>query len=103
MAGISFTGDNVEMRAGLVVNNLWNALDDARAWYWWLQDQNTAVFTALGISADETLIRNAAGDLGGPAGLWSVAHSKFAPPGLSDYFANGKQLTGTNYSGSAIA
>lgn len=103
MAGVPFNGNDVETRSGLIVNNLWQALDDARSWYWWLQDHNTAVFTSLGISGDETLIRNAAADLGGPAGLWSVAHSKFAPGGLSDYFSNGKQLTGTNYSGSAIA
>jgi hypothetical protein len=103
MAGISFTGADVEMRAGLVVANLWSALDDARAWYWWLQDHNSAVFTTLGITGDETTIRTAAGDLGGPSGLWSVAHSKIAPSGASDYFFTAKLLTGTKYSGSAIA
>jgi hypothetical protein len=102
MAGIPYTGADLELKAGLLANNLWQALDDARNWYWWLQD-NAAAFATLGISADQTLITGAAGDLGGPAGLWAVAHSKFAPGGSSDYFANAKKLTGTNYAGSAIS
>lgn len=104
-AGIPFTAADVNLKAGLVVSNLWTALDAARQWYWWLQANGTGVTqTTLGISAaDDTLIRNAAGDLGGPAGLWSVAHSKTTPSGASDYFFNAAKLTGTVYSGSQIS
>lgn len=106
MAGIPFTAADVQMRAGLVSQQLWDALDAARTWYLWLSDSthSAATIQALGVSlSDDTLIRNSAGDLGGPSGLWSVAHAKVAPAGSSDYFFNAKQLTGTNYSGSAIS
>jgi len=102
MAGIPYTGADLELKAGLIAQGVWGALDDARKWYWWLQD-NAAAFASLGISGDQTLITNSAGDLGGPAGLWSVAHAKFTPGGSSDYFSNAKKLTGTNYAGSAIS
>jgi hypothetical protein len=102
MAGIPFTGADLELKAGLIAQNLWNDLNAAREWYWWIQD-HAAVFSTLGISGDQTLITNAASDLAGPAGLWSVAHAKSVPGGASDYFANAKQLTGTNYAGSSIA
>lgn len=104
MAGITYNGNDVETKAGLVAQNLWNALNDARSWYLWITDgAHSAIWTPLGIAADQTLITNAAGDLGGPAGLWSVAHAKVTPSGASDYFANAKQLTATNYTGSAIS
>jgi len=101
MAGIAFTGLDLENQAGFIAKNLWDTLDAARNWYWWVQD-NAALFASLGISADQALITNSAGDLGGPAGLWSVAHAKFTPGGSSDYFANAKKLTGLNYAGSSI-
>lgn len=104
MAGISYTGDNIEQKAGLIAQQVWDALTEAREFYLWLQDHNSASVIALGVqSPDDTLIRNAFNDLAGPAGLWSVAHSKSTPSGASDYFFNAKQLTGTNYSGSAIS
>lgn len=104
MAGITFTGAELEQRAGFVAQNLWNALDDARQWYLWLNDSShSGIWTPLGIATDQSLIMGAAGDLGGPGGLWSVAHSKTTPSGASDYFSNAKQLTGLIYAGSAIS
>jgi hypothetical protein len=107
MAGIPMTAADVQLRAGLISQQVWDALDKAREWYLWLNDATHGTGltqTTLSISAaDDTLIRNAAADLGGPAGLWSVSHAKLAPAGASDYFSNAKQLTGTNYCGSAIS
>jgi hypothetical protein len=106
MAGITFGANDIEQKAGLIVQQVWDSLSNARAFYLWLADptHSAAAIQALGVSAsDDTLIRNAFGDLGGPAGLWSVSHAKFTPGGSSDYFSNAKQLTGTNYSGSAIS
>jgi hypothetical protein len=102
MAGITFSGNDLEQTVGLEILNLWKALEAVRERYWWLQ-ANSGIFATLGISGDQTLITNAVGDLGGAAGLWSVAHAKFTPGGASDYFANAGKLTGLNYAGSAIA
>jgi hypothetical protein len=104
MAGIDYNASAVEQKAGLIAQQVWDALQEAREFYLWLQDHNTAALVALGVSSpDDTLIRNAMGDLAGSAGLWSVAHAKMTPSGASDYFANAKQLTGTNYAGSAFS
>jgi hypothetical protein len=105
MAGIPYTAADLQLQAGLRAQQVWDALDSVRAWYLWLNDaSHSGVMTSLGISSpDQTLITNSAAELGGPGGLWSVSHAKVTPSGASDYFANSKQLTGLNYSGSAIS
>jgi hypothetical protein len=104
MAGIGFDANAIEQKAGLISQQVWDALQEAREFYLWLQDHSSASVQALGVSsADDTLIRNAMGDLGGPSGLWSVGHNKTTPSGASDYFFNAKQLTGTNYAGSSFS
>lgn len=106
MAGLQMSAADIQMKAGVIAQQVWDALNEARKFYLWLNDatHSAANIQALGVSAsDDTLIRNAFADLAGPSGLWSVSHAKVTPGGSSDYFFNAKQLTGTNYSGSAIS
>lgn len=101
-AGVAVTANEINSKAGALVTNLWNALNDVRNFKLWLDDSihNDSYLTALGFSApDIAAIRNAYADLGGASGLYSVAHGSFAPAGASNYFFNAKALTGTNYSG----
>lgn len=102
MAGNPFTASDVNNRAGALVAGLWTQLEDVRRFKLWLDDasHNDAALGPTGIgvtSPDLLVIRNSFADLGGASGLWAVAHGSFAPAGASNYFANGKLLTGLNY------
>jgi hypothetical protein len=101
VAGIPFTGNDIELQAGLRAQAVWNALNDAHNWYLWLNDatRGQTLFTSLGIGADWTIISTAASDLGGPSGLWAVSHGSFTPSGANNYFFSAKSLVGTNYAG----
>jgi hypothetical protein len=104
-AGVQWDGASVNQKVGTIAQQTWDALQAARACYLWLNDHGgKATLTGLGInSTDADTIMNAIGALGGPSGLWSVAHNKMTPSGGSDYFFDAKNLTGTQYSGSAFS
>jgi hypothetical protein len=104
--GYPVTAADINAKAGALVTNLWDALDQARRFKLWLDDatHNDAYLTGIGLggsssTGDIKLLRDSFSDLAGSAGLYVVAHGTFAPAGTSNYFANGKQLTGTNYTG----
>lgn len=100
--GYSVAIADVNNRAGALVTNLWNALNDVRQFKQWLDDSthNDTYLTALGFSnADITLLRGAFSDLGGSSGLWAVSHGTYVPPGVNNFFFQAKSITGTNYTG----
>jgi hypothetical protein len=102
MAGIVYTAQGINDRAGSLVAGLWNSLEDVRRFKLWLDDasHNDTALGPLGIGVttnDLTIIRNSFADLGGASGLYSVARGTFAPGGASNYFSNAKLLAGLNY------
>lgn len=104
--GYPVTANDVNAKAGALVTNLWDALDQVRRFNLWLTDSvhTDAYLNNLGItgsasSGDVQLLRNSFADLAGASGLYVVAHGTFAPSGASNYFFNARQLTGTNYTG----
>jgi hypothetical protein len=105
-AGFPVVSNDVNTTAGSLTYAVWKALEDVRRFKLWLDDgaHTDAYLNNLGItgtssSGDVQILRNGIADLGGASGLWAVAHSSFAPAGLSNYFANAKNLTGINYAG----
>lgn len=102
MAGYAITAQDINNRAGTVVRNLWEALEEARRMNLWLADanNNSAALQALGVSAaDDTVIRSALSDLGGNSGLWAVAHGTYDPTGTNNFFFNAKKLGGVYWTG----
>jgi hypothetical protein len=100
--GYPVSAADVNAKAGALVTNLWNALNDVRQFKLWLDDSahNDTYLTGLGISgADITVLRAAFADLGGTNSLWAVSHGTYVPPGVNNFFFNAKNLTGTNYTG----
>ena len=104
--GYTVSAGDVNNKAGALVTNLWDALDQVRRFKLWLDDatHGDAYLNGIGITGsastgDVKLLRDSFADLGGAAGLYVVSHGSFAPGGASNYFANAKQLTGTNYTG----
>lgn len=104
--GYPVTAADVNAKAGALVTNLWDALDQVRRFKLWLDDSthDDAYLNGLGITGtasggDVQILRNSFADLAGPAGLYVVAHGTFAPSGASNYFFNARRLTGTNYTG----
>ena len=104
--GYPVTAADINAKAGALVTNLWDALDQARRFKLWLDDSlhNDAYLTALGMagnssSGDVKVLRDSFADLAGASGLYVVAHGTVAPGGASNYFFNARQLTGTNYTG----
>jgi hypothetical protein len=104
MAGYALNVSGINDRAGAVATQLWNALEEAHKFKLWLDDA-THTDAALGptgigvTSADLTIIRAAASDLGSPSGLWGVAHSQSHPAANNDFFFNAKQLGGIYWTG----
>jgi hypothetical protein len=97
---------DVNAKAGALVTSLWDNLDQLNRFYRWLTDatHTDAYLNNLGITGssaagDVATLRNGIADLGGPSGLWAVAHNAFTPAGGNNYFFNAKALTGTNYTG----
>lgn len=104
--GYTVSAGDVNNKAGALVTNLWDALDQVRRFKQWLDDatHNDAYLNGIGITGsastgDVKLLRDSFADLAGSAGLYVVAHGTFGPSGASNYFATAKQLTGTNYTG----
>lgn len=104
MAGITITAQQIEDRAGSLVNALWLSLEDVRRFKLWLDDSihSDTVLGPSGIgvpSANLTVIRASYADLGGSTGLYAVAHGTHDPSGVNNFFFNAKNLTGLNYAG----
>lgn len=105
MPGRELTSLDVNNRAAAVVEQLWSALEEASKLYRWLSDANItgasdANLIAAGLTTEDiTAIRAAATDLGGPSGLWGVAHAQSHPSGNNDFFFNAKLLAGINFTG----
>lgn len=104
--GYPVTAADVNAKAGALVTNLWDALDQVRRFKLWLDDtvHNDTYLNNLGITGsastgDVKVLRDSFADLAGPSGLYVVSHGTFAPSGASNYFFNARQLTGTNYTG----
>jgi hypothetical protein len=104
--GYPVTAADINAKAGALVTNLWDALDQIRRYNLWLTDalHTDTYFNNLGItgtssSGDLQLLKNSFADLAGAAGLYGVAHGTVTPGGASNYFSNARQLTGTNYTG----
>lgn len=105
-AGLEVSGPSVNARAGNLVVALWNTLDDIHKFKLWLDDHNDTYLNSIGISgtattagSDVKVLRDSFADLGGASGLWAVSHGSFDAPGLTNYFFNAKNLTGTNWAG----
>jgi hypothetical protein len=102
MAGYDITDSGVNNSAGQITRALWDNLDAAHRFYLWLNDAtNTdAALVARGVGqANLDIIRPAFADLGGPSGLWAVAHGTYDPSGVNNFFFNAKKLTGVTYAG----
>lgn len=104
--GYPVAAGDVNNKAGALVTNLWDALDQVRRFNLWLTDSlhtdsylNNLGITGSASSGDVKLLRDSFNDLAGSAGLYVVAHGTLAPAGASNYFFNARQLTGTNYTG----
>lgn len=101
--GRGITKNDIDLRAAAVVEQVWAALDFANRTSAWFANTNIitdAVLTTLGYSGAEiTLLRAAVNDLGSANGLWGVAHNQKTVLATNNFFFNGQQITGPNYSG----
>jgi hypothetical protein len=103
--GRGFNKNDVDLRMASVVEQVWNSLNIANQASLWLANTNIiandAALVALGYTAGEvTLLRAAINDLGHSTnGLWAVAHNVKTVPSINNFFFNGQQITGVNYSG----
>lgn len=97
--GFAVAKTDVDQRAGGLVQQLWQVLDDIRRQKLWLDDaaHNDAFLTGLGYSAGEiSTLRAAFTDLDK---LRQVAHAAATQAAVNDFFFNAKNLTGVNYTG----
>lgn len=105
MAGYPISAAELNSKAGAVVTNVWDALDQVNRMYKWMNDathtDNLLVVAPFNIpQADLDLIRPAIADLGSTtAGLWAVAHNLKTVSPTNDFFFNAKKLTGVNFTG----
>jgi hypothetical protein len=103
--GRGITKKDIDDRAAAVVEQVWNALNEANKMSLWLANTNIipndAALTNLGYTAGEvTLLRAAINDLGHSTnGLWAVAHNAKTVPSTNNFFFNGQQITGVNFTG----
>jgi hypothetical protein len=103
--GRGITKSDIDLRMSSVVEQVWNSLNIANQASLWLANTNIVpndtFLTNLGYTAGEvTLLRAAINDLGHSTnGLWAVAHNLKTVPSVNNFFFNGQQITGVNYSG----
>lgn len=103
--GRGITKAEIDLRAASVVEMVWTALSEANKMSLWLANTNIipndTFLVNLGYSSGEvTLLRAAINDLGHSTnGLWAVAHTLKTVPSVNNFFFNGQQITGVNYSG----
>jgi hypothetical protein len=102
--GRGITKKDIDDRAASVVEQLWGALNEANKMSLWLANTNIipndAFLTNLTYTqAEVNLLRAAINDLGSSNGLWGVAHNLKTVPSTNNFFFNGAQITGVNYTG----
>lgn len=103
--GRGITKSDIDLRMSSVVEQVWNSLNIANQASLWLANTNIVpndtFLTNLGYTSGEvTLLRAAINDLGHSTnGLWAVAHNLKTVPSTNNFFFNGQQITGVNYSG----
>ena len=102
--GRGLTKQDIDNRAAAVVEQVWAALNEANKMSLWLANTNIipndTTLVNLGYSAGEvTLLRAAINDLGSSNGLYGVAHGTKTQASVNNFFFNGQQITGANYTG----
>jgi len=103
--GRGITKKDIDDRAAAVVEQVWNALNEANKMSLWLANTNIipndTFLTNLTYSSGEvTLLRAAINDLGHSTnGLWAVAHNLKTVPSTNNFFFSGQQITGVNFTG----
>ena len=102
--GRGITKKDIDDRMASVVEQVWGALNIANQASLWLANTNIipndAFLVSLGYTqAEVTLLRAAINDLGSAGGLWGVAHGQAPPSANNNFFFNGAQITGVNYTG----
>ena len=102
--GRGITKKDIDDRMASVVEQVWGALNIANQASLWLANTNIipndAFLVSLGYTqAEVTLLRAAINDLGSSSGLWGVAHGQSHPSANNNFFFNGAQITGVNYTG----
>jgi len=102
--GRGLTKQDIDGRAAAVVEQVWAALNEANKMSLFLANTNIipndTFLTNLGYtSAEVTLLRAAVNDLGSVNGLWGVAHTQKTVLAVNNFFFNGQQITGANYTG----
>jgi hypothetical protein len=101
--GRGITKSDIDQRAAAVEEQVWSALNEANKLALLLANTNIvtdASLTSLGYSSAEiTLLRAAVNDLGSSNGLWGVAHNLKTVPSTNNFFFNGQQITGVNWTG----
>jgi predicted Zn-dependent protease len=102
--GRPLTKTDLDARAASAVEQLWGALDQINELSQLLANTtiiaNDQALINLGYTqAEVTLLRAAVNDLGSANGLWGVAHGQKTVPSVNNFFFNGQQITGVNWSG----
>jgi len=101
--GRGTTKNDIDLRAAAVVEQVWSALDQANKMSAWLANTNIITDTILGnlgyTGGEITLLRAAINDLGSANGLWGVAHTQKTVLSVNNFFFNGQQITGVNFTG----
>lgn len=101
--GRGFTKNDVDQRMASIVEQVWGSLNLANQASLWLANTNVVTDTILGNlgyqPAEITLLRAAVNDLGSANGLYGVAHGTKTQPAVNNFFFNGAQITGVNYTG----
>jgi hypothetical protein len=105
--GRGITKNDIDLRAAAVVEQVWNALNEANKFAALLANTNIipndTFLTNLGYlttpTNEVTLLRAAINDLGSSNGLYGVAHGTKTQASVNNFFFNAQQITGVNYTG----
>lgn len=102
--GRGLTKADLDLRAASVVEMVWSALNEANKLASLLANTtiipNDTFLVNLGYTSGEvTLLRAAVNDLGSANGLYGVAHGTKTQASVNNFFFNGQQITGGNYTG----
>ena len=101
--GRGLTKNDIDLRMASVVEQVWGALNLANQASLWLANTNIVTDTVLTdltyTSGEITLLRAAINDLGSANGLYGIAHGTKTQPAVNNFFFNGQQITGVNFTG----